>query len=153
MYKKKIWTNPWIIFVKKKKKKKWIQSRSLKSELRNRKLLLYVWTKPIHKCLNAFQCKIFFYAVAIIEVTSLVSLNLVQKQYHHVQLELLHHHIKFHLDQLKSVQENDAYRLCFVLILRHPSQGQGQWKWYTMAEVTGAYSTAATKTFRRKVYV
>ena len=35
--------------------------------------------------------------------TSLVSLNLIQKQYQDVQLELLQHHIKSYPDQLKSV--------------------------------------------------
>ena len=36
-------------------------------------------------------------AVAI----SLVSVNLIQKQYRDIQLELLQRHIKFHPDQLK----------------------------------------------------
>ena len=34
-----------------------------------------------------------------------------------VQLELLHHHIKFHPDQMKSVRENEAKRFCFALTL------------------------------------
>ena len=33
------------------------------------------------------------------------------------QLAFLHHHIKFHLDQMKSVWENEANRLGFALTL------------------------------------
>ena len=41
--------------------------------------------------------------------------NLDAKQSEDVQFELLHHKIKFHLDQTKSVAENKARRFCFAL--------------------------------------
>ena len=58
------------------------------------------------------------------------SLNLTQN----ISLELLHRHIKFHPDQMTSVQENEANRFSWW-----PRQGQGQWKWCKMVEVKGAY--------------
>ena len=53
----------------------------------------------------------FFDAVSKTAVIFLISLNLTQKQYQDVQLELLQHHISFHPNQLKSVQENEAKSL------------------------------------------
>ena len=48
---------------------------------------------------------------------SLVSINLTKKSPQDVQLELHHHHIKFHPDQMKSVGENEVKRFYFVLTL------------------------------------
>ena len=45
----------------------------------------------------------------------LVSINLTQKKTQDTKLELLHHYLKFHPDQMKSVGENDANRYCFAL--------------------------------------
>ena len=47
----------------------------------------------------------FFDAVSKTAVISFVSYSSTQQQNHNVQLELLQHHINFHPDQLKSVQE------------------------------------------------
>ena len=44
-------------------------------------------------------------------------INLNQTQYEDVQRELLQNHLKFHPDQLKSVQEIEANRLGFALTL------------------------------------
>ena len=52
----------------------------------------------------------FVDAVSKTAVISLVSINLTQKQSQDVQAELFHHHIKFHPDQMKSVQKNQANR-------------------------------------------
>ena len=54
--------------------------------------------------------------------TALVSINLSQKQSQDVQLELLNNHIKFHLDQIKSVAESEANRFCFPLALWPPGK-------------------------------
>ena len=96
----------------------------------------------------------FFAAVNKTLAISLVSLNLTQKQYttittttttinpterrkyQDVQVELLQQQIKFHPDQLKSAQENEAKRFCFVLTLWPPAKvkvrksaenGRSQW--------------------------
>ena len=66
----------------------------------------------ICKCLNACQ-----HTFSKTSKTPLVSTNLTQKQSQDVQLEFLHHHIKFHLDQMKNVRENDGNRFCFMLTL------------------------------------
>ena len=55
-------------------------------------------------------------------VISLLSLNLTQKQYRDVQLELLEHHVKFHPDQMKSVKENEPKRFWFALNLWPPAK-------------------------------
>ena len=58
-----------------------------------------------------------FDAVSKTALISLVLINLTQKQSQDVHLELLHRHIKFPPDQMKSVQENEAQRFCFTLTL------------------------------------
>ena len=50
-------------------------------------------------------------------VISFDSINSTLKQCRNVKLELLYHHIKFYPDQLKSVQESDPNKLCFLLTL------------------------------------
>ena len=59
----------------------------------------------------------FFDTVCKTAVVYLISINFIQKQSHDVQLKFLHHHIKFHLDQMKSMRENEANRFCLVLTL------------------------------------
>ena len=39
-----------------------------------------------------------------------------------IHFDLLHHQIKFHPKQMKSVEENDANRFCFALALRPPGK-------------------------------
>ena len=56
-----------------------------------------------------------FDAVSKTAVISLVSLTVTKKQYQNVQLQLRQRQIKFHLDELKSLRENEAKRLCFAL--------------------------------------
>ena len=51
-------------------------------------------------------------------VISLDSITLTKSYYHDVQVELLQHHIKFHPDELKSVQENEAQRFWIALTLQ-----------------------------------
>ena len=52
----------------------------------------------------------------------LITLNLAQEQYQDVQTELIQHHSKFHPDLLKSVWENEAYWICFALVLWPPAK-------------------------------
>ena len=40
---------------------------------------------------------------------------------------------------MESVAEKEAKRFWFPLTLWPPRKGQGQWKWYKMVEVSGAY--------------
>ena len=72
----------------------------------------------------------FFNTVGKTAVISLFSLHLAEKYYHHVQLQLLQHNMKFHPDQLKSVRGSEAKRFCFA-----PSKRQGYLKWYKKVEV------------------
>ena len=60
----------------------------------------------------------FFYVVSKTAIIPLASDNLTQNQNQGVQL----HHITFHLDQLKSVQENVANRFCFLLTFWPPAK-------------------------------
>ena len=53
----------------------------------------------------------YFGAVSKTTDISFISLNVSQKQYQGVQLDLIQHHIKFHTDQLKTVRENEAKQL------------------------------------------
>ena len=102
-----------------------------------------------------------FDVVSQTTVTPLISLNLTQKYHRDLQPELHQHRIKFHPDQLKGVQKNEAKMLSFALTLWPqckvrrarkwsqnaflcvdlviPMQGQGQWKWSEMLKVNGAY--------------
>ena len=50
-------------------------------------------------------------------VISVVSRNLTQQWYQDVQLTLLQQYVTFQPDQLKSEQENEVKRFCFVLTL------------------------------------
>ena len=68
----------------------------------------------------------------------LFHLNLTQKKYQDVQLELFQHHIKIHTHHLKSVRKWSGEVLLCVHLMA-PSQGQDQWKWYKMEEVNCAY--------------
>ena len=54
------------------------------------------------------------------QAISLVSIMFIQKWSQDVQLDLFHHNIKFHLDHMKIVLENEAKRFCFVLTLWTP---------------------------------
>ena len=66
-------------------------------------------------------------------VFSLFSLNVTQNSIRIFNLNCSN--TEFHADQLKTVQENEVKRFCFALTL----WPQGQWKWYKMADVNGAY--------------
>ena len=48
--------------------------------------------------------------------------NTYSSLFTNVQLELIHHHIKFHPDQIESVGENETNRFCFVLTLWPPGK-------------------------------
>ena len=67
----------------------------------------------------------FFDAVSKTAVIPIVSKNSTHKQSQDVLLELTHHHITFHPDQMRSVQENEENVFCFVLTLT-PRQSQVQ---------------------------
>ena len=58
----------------------------------------------------------FFDKVCKTAIISLDPINFSQKS-QDVQLKLLHHQIKFHPIQLKSMQEIEANKFCFLLIL------------------------------------
>ena len=58
-----------------------------------------------------------FVTVSKTAVISLVSIHLTQKQFPHVQLILLQHHMTFHNAWLKGVWENEGIMFCFVLTL------------------------------------
>ena len=64
--------------------------------------------------------------------------NLTQNWYQNIQLELLQHHVKFHPNDLKSVQENEANRLCLCWPC-DPSQGQVIETSIHIVEVNGVY--------------
>ena len=77
---------------------------------------------------------LFFFldTVSKTAVTFLVSLNLIQKQYWDVELELLQRYIKFEPDPLKSVWEYKAKTFCFALTLWLPANikvGESGIKW------------------------
>ena len=57
----------------------------------------------------------FLDAVSKTAAISFVYLNVTQKKYQNIQLDLLQLHTKFHPDQLKSVQENEAKRFALTL--------------------------------------
>ena len=57
-----------------------------------------------------------------------------------MQLKMFQDKIKFHPDQLKHVQENEANKFCFTLIwLVTCNHGQSHWKWHKMVEVKSVY--------------
>ena len=59
----------------------------------------------------------FVDAVFKTAVISLVSINLTLPLSQDVKFELIHHHFKFHPDQMKSVGENATNRFHFALTL------------------------------------
>ena len=82
--------------------------------------LYQVWTKSLSQSLNACQHFFFFFldTVSKTAAISLNSLTLTQK-YQYVQLQ---HNFKFHPDQLKTLQENEANRSCSALTLWAPAK-------------------------------
>ena len=56
----------------------------------------------------------FFNEVNKTAAISLISINLIQMYPQDVQLELLHHNVKLHPDQMKNVQGNEtnSFALC-----------------------------------------
>ena len=109
---------------------------------------------PIHlqtsECTPMFK---IFYTVRKTAVISLLSCNpsiLTQRSSQDVQPKLLHHHMKFHPDHMKRVQENIAKRLCFALTLWPPSKVNvwiQKWKWYKWQESMVPVSIASKKKF------
>ena len=65
----------------------------------------------------------------------LQTLWFLSKLYQDVSHGLLQHHIKFHPDQLKSVQENEANGFCFALTLWPPAKADVTESGMKMVEV------------------
>ena len=98
--------------------------------------IIHTKFEPSEFVLNPWLHANVFVGVSKIAVITFDSISLTQKYTQDVQLELRHHHTKFHIIQFESVRKmkpilaNSADRLI---------SSQGHWKQYEMVEVNSAY--------------